>query len=170
MTYASTKCNYLNNFYKIDIWKNQYRNAINYLSKILFPVFENYFFCALWNIIKDTHSEYTDAQIIVEMYVLLRDYLNNSKNVNMLFDTDNVIVKDNPRLERTNIIHPSLKYDSNAKIDTTIYKHCLIASTLTYKDKPIPDFITSAYLDDIIGRHQKYIQYLYITEYAIYKR
>ncbi len=217
MTFASTKYNHLNNFYKMDTWKSRYRNTINYLSKILFPVFENYFFCALWNIIKNANKNYTDAQIIVEMYILLRDYLNDSTNVKELFATDEIIVKYHSRFKtknnkfivkhhpssktknnkfivkhhpssktknnkfiarryyslkkkNINIIHPSFKYDEKATIDTTLYKNCLTANSLTYKNLLIPDFITYGYLEEIIGEHQTYIQNLYIIESAIYKR
>ncbi len=172
MTFASTKYNHLNDFYKMDTWKSRYRNTINYLSKILFPVFENYFFCALWNIIKNANKRYTDAQIIVEMYILLRDYLNDSTNVKELFATDEIIVKyhSSPKTKKINIIHPSFKYDEKATIDTTLYKNCLTANSLTYKSLIIPDFITYGYLEEIIGKHQTYIQNLYIIESAIYKR
>lgn len=170
ISFASTKYNHLNNFYKMDTWKSRYRNTINYLSKILFPIFENYFFCALWNIIKNANKNYIDAQIIFEMYILLRDYLNDSTNVKELFATDEIIIKHNSSLKTKNIIHPSFKYDEKATIDTTLYKNCLTANSLTYKNLLIPDFITYGYLEEIIGKHQTYIQNLYIIESAIYKR
>ena len=175
MVYARTKHNYLNEFYKMDIWATRYRNAMNYLAQILFPVHENYFFCALWNTTKNAHPQNTDAQIVIEMYKLLQHYLNNPQNVTELFATDDVIINTLPKLEGFDlhdIIHPSFipaKKGKN-KVDTGLYKHCLTAHTLTYKDKLIPDFISLSYLDEISSHSHKQIQNLYILESALSKR
>lgn len=171
MNNSVSKYNYLNEFNKMDIWIKRYRNTMNYLNHILFPVHENYFFCALWNAVKNTHSHYTDAQIAVEMYKLLQLYLNNPENVEKLFATDNVIINSptiSGRFNPDNIIHPSFK--SGKKVDTTLYKHCLIAHTLTYKDELIPDFISLSYLDKIADKPHRQIQDLYILESASFKR
>jgi len=171
MSYARTKHNHLSEFYKMVIWSYQYRNAMNYLTQILFPVHENYFFCALWNIIKNAHPHNTDAQIVVEMYKLLQYYLNNPEYVAELFATDDVIINSLPKLngfKPDNIIHPL--FISGKKVDTTLYKHCLIAHTLTYKDELIPDFISLSYLDKIAAKPHRQIQDFYILESALSKQ
>ena len=167
VTLAQPRYNYLNAFYKMGIWANQYQNAMNYLTQILFPVYENYFFCALWNAIKNTSPEKTDAQVVVEMYKLLQCYLNNAENVEELFATDNVIINDLSK-PMENIIHPSFTLDED--VDTTLYKHCLVAHTLTYKNEPIPDFISLSYMSNISSNSDKQIQNFYILECAASKR
>lgn len=162
---AQSRYNYLNAFYKMDIWAHQYRKAMNYLTQILFPVHETYFFCALWNAIRTTSPQNTDAQIVVKMYKLLQCYLNNPENVEELFATDNVIIKEALKptgLNPDNIIHPSFTLDED--VDTTLYKHCLVAHTLTYKNEPIPDFISLSYLNKITNKPAKQIQNFYILE------
>lgn len=178
MTLSRTKYNHLNEFYKMDTWVRRYRNAMSYLTQILFPVYENYFFCALWNTVKIAHSKYTDAQIVVEMYKLLQHYLNNQENVENLFATDDIIINSLPKLdgfELNNIIHPSFILAEEAGkagkgVDHILYKHCLIAHTLTYKDELTPDFISLPYLDKIANKPHKQIQDLYILESASFKR
>lgn len=143
---------FLNNPQKLINWNNQYSNAINYLEKILFPVYENYFFCALWNAIDEIHKDekYTDAKISIEMYELLQKYLNDPENVKKLFATDDVITKNfkDPNkaeaFQRKNIIHPIFKI--GLVDDNLLYKTCLIAHNLTYKDGIIPDFINRSHL------------------------
>ena len=143
---------FLNKPQKLINWNNQYSNAINYLEKILFPVYENYFFCALWNAIDEIHRDekYTDAQILIEMYKLLQKYLNNPENVKKLFATDDIVTKnfnDSDKAEtfqRKNIIHPIFKI--GLVDDNSLYKTCLIAHNLTYKDGIIPDFINRSHL------------------------
>lgn len=178
MTYARSKYNYLNNFYKSDAFKSRYRNALNYLTEILFPVFENYFFCALWNIVKDAYKDATDAQIVIEMYKLLQTYLNNQNNVKELFATNdkiNMCLKEETKIKTENIISASFIYNDKAnkssnKFSTRLYKKCLIAHNSIYTDRIIPDFISLSYLDEIAGQHHKQIQDLYILEAAMFKR
>lgn len=70
---------YLSDNAKLILWENRYRNLMNYLTQVLFPVYENYFFCTFWDAVKYNMKDRNDndGEIAVTMYKLIRDYLNN---------------------------------------------------------------------------------------------
>ena len=67
----------------MDTWKSRYRNTINYLSKILFPVFENYFFCALWNIIKNANKNYFGSNYDTKWEIIGNSLIKRSTNISI---------------------------------------------------------------------------------------
>ena len=171
VTYSHSKTSYSGAYVKLNAWKIRYRNLINYLSQIVFPIFENYFFCSLWDMLKRDTPDATDADNAVKMYALLRDYLNNAENAHDLFDTDNKIINSKPALkdfDSKKIIHPILKYEATSFIDFSLYKQCLISHTLTFKDGFAPDFISLEYLNSLSSRLKEIIQNSYILECSGY--
>ena len=144
---------------------------IGYFTEILFPVFENYFFCVIWDNFHSIFTHSSDAEIALKMYTFFRDYLNDETTVSNLFDiskqTKNHPLLKGKQLFEVNSINPDFKLDT--KLNSKLYKNCLIALTSCSKET-VPTFISPAYLKKINSNTAELIQNFYILESAIPKR
>ena len=175
MTYADSNTSYLDKFFKLDAWKANYRHFITYLMQMVFPIYENYFFCSIWDLLKADNPDATDAERVKKMYGLFRDYLNNPDNTCELFSTEDKIIHADPALsgfDSNCIIHPVLAYDIKDlnSINSELYKNCLIAHTLTFSSdaKLVPDFLNMDYLNSLSKTLKRKIQNIYILECSGY--
>ena len=174
MRYSHARTDAISEFTKLDTWKAQFRNMINYLTQLAFPIYENYFFCVLWSTVKNSDPTSTDAQIVIKLYKLLQHYLNTPCVVENLFNTENIIINSEPSLkgfDASKIIKPNftcghkIGHQSNS-IDVRLYKSCLLAHTLSFKKEPLPEFISLSYLAHPTSEIKKNIQNMYILEAA----
>lgn len=169
-SFSHTRNSRLKDFAKLENWKNQYKLFMDYLVQVLFPVYENYFFCVFWEQVRSQQPEdnNADANTAINMYTLLRDYLNMPDTAKSLFDIENIIINQPPKWNgfRTDkIIHPnfSKEYQKN-EVDVRLYKQCITAHSLVSKKTPVPDFISPEYFESLSSTLKKSVQNQYILE------
>ena len=84
----------------LSIWLERYESFVKYLSHMLMPVYENLYFIKLWHSIRSTYPEKNEAECIVDLYKLLRQYLNNEDCVQKLLSTEETFLEKEENKEK----------------------------------------------------------------------
>lgn len=152
------KKDFINQQQKFYFLLNRYQTFIDYMTKIVFPLYENYFFCTLWDSISKSCKSNTAT--FINFYKKLSIYLNNPENVEKIFNTEKIIEDCGINVDsiiKTDFINnkdihcstctKQVKYD---KYNKTLYSECFKALKIFSNENHIPDFIT---LDYITGNY-----------------
>lgn len=148
--------NFISNQQKFSLLVNRYKKFIDYMALIVFPVYENYFFCTLWNSISKFCDNSTST--FISLYKKLSMYFNNTQNVEKIFNTEKIIM--NYGINHNNIIKthfvnyksPCDKYKVCSKCiekykdNVKLYCQCIKSLKETIKNNNIPDFINLDYI------------------------
>ena len=159
MMYAFEKKRFVSNQQKFSVLVNRYKKFIDYMSLIVFPVYENYFFCTVWNSI----SEFCDNNIstFISFYKKLSMYINNPDNVEKIFNTEKIITNCNIcyndiiKTDFTNYkVYCNKNKENNkcnkclkkSEYNTKLYKECINSLKVVVEKNNIPDFINFDYI------------------------
>ena len=151
--------NFISNQQKFFLIMNRYKKFIDYMALIVFPVYENYFFCTLWNSI----SKFCDnnASTFISLYKKLSMYINNTENIEKIFNTENIIVNYdiNPdNIIKTDFINNKDNYkkcilccnNKEKMCNLKLYNECIKSLKVNTLNNNISDFIN---LDYIFGNY-----------------
>lgn len=151
----------------LSIWLDRYESFVKYLSHMLMPVYENLYFIKLWHSIRTTYPEKNEAECIVDLYKLLRQYLNNEACVQKLLSMEETFLKGEKNEEnkdsKNNLI-PSLFLHND--LNVSLYHQCALSQNITSKQEPIPDFLSLDYLNQYASNPTDKIQSFYIRSFT----
>lgn len=147
--------NFISNQQKFSLIINRYKKFIDYMALIVFPVYENYFFCTVWNSI----SEFCDnnTSTFISFYKKLSIYLNNTENVERIFNTEKIIVDygiNRDDIIKTDFINNKDDYkkctpccNNEEKIcNLKLYNECIKLLKINVENNNISDFINFDYI------------------------
>lgn len=126
-------------------WQETCTNFINYMAEIVFPVYESYFFVAIYDLI--SKPELSPEQTLLTMYLELGNYINTldlnyeSKN-DFQANYNNALFDCSSALSAENVIVP--KYPDNSIRSSTFSKVAL--STYNHLPEPKPILINRNFL------------------------
>lgn len=141
------KKNFIDDQRKFYLLVNRYKDFIDYMTLIVFPLYENYFFCTLWNSI----SKFCDNNVstLVSFYKILGTYLNDAENVKKMFSTKNILMDygiNYDTIIKTNFIKNKDKFDIFNDLDTKLYYRCLKTLENNINNNNTYDFIDFNYI------------------------
>jgi len=150
----------------LSIWLERYENFVKYLSHMLMPVYENLYFIKLWHSIRSTYPEKNEAECIVALYKLLRQYLNNEDCVQKLLSTEETFLEkeeNKEKKDKKNNLMPS--FFLHKKKNTSLYHQCILSQNITSKQEAIPEFLSLKYLNQYAPNPTDNIQSFYIRSF-----
>lgn len=150
----------------LSIWLERYESFVKYLSHMLMPVYENLYFIKLWHSIKTTYPEKNEAECIVALYKLLRQYLNNEDCVQKLLSTEETFLEkeeNKEKKDKKNNFLPS--FFLHKKKNISLYHQCILSQNITSKQEAIPEFLSLKYLNQYAPNPTDNIQSFYIRSF-----
>jgi len=141
------KKNFISTQQKFYLLINRYKSFIDYITLIVFPLYENYFFCTLWNSISKLYDN--NIATFINFYKKLSIYLNDSKNIEDIFNIEKIITDYNINYNsiiKTDFINNKDIYGKRSIYDKTLYYECINALKTTSGNNNIPDFISLDYI------------------------
>jgi len=105
---------------------DRYEKFIDYLSKIAFPIFENYFFCTLWDALCKSGFCGTTEKVIECFYSQLKDFLNSEEHVEDIFNVRNFLNESDRDICEL-MVSPNYGDDSDSmsRKDIELYFKCI---------------------------------------------
>ena len=150
----------------LSIWLERYESFVKYLSHMLMPVYENLYFIKLWHSIRSTYPENNEAECIVALYKLLRQYLNNEDCVQKLLSTEETFLEkeeNKEKKDKKNNLMPS--FFLHKKMNISLYHQCILSQNITSKQEAIPEFLSLKYLNQYAPNPTDNIQSFYIRSF-----
>lgn len=150
----------------LSIWLERYESFVKYLSHMLMPVYENLYFIKLWHSIRSTYPENNEAECIVALYKLLRQYLNNEDCVQKLLSTEETFLEkeeNKEKKDKKNNFLPS--FFLHKKKNISLYHQCILSQNITSKQEAIPEFLSLKYLNQYAPNPTDNIQSFYIRSF-----
>lgn len=131
-------------------WEKRYSDFINYLSKVVFPVFESYFFTLLYEQCNLSHSNQTIADSLLKLYFILMDYLSSEEVYSDLLHPERIIENawnqnrppNQGPINSKNIIVPDYQIDEH--MNTGLFRR-LTLSAYNHTPESIPALLNLEY-------------------------
>lgn len=159
--YSEASFSFLNNLH----WIDKYGSMLKTLNRVIFPIYDNFFFKTLWQSIK-TICGNDDSLCMVNIFMLLSKYLNNENTLKDLFDINQVFESEGSMVADLIKEHflspfPSIKVDTthtSDSVDYELYSKCIKAAVFPKNAKPAPDFLHLDYISPKQQHSRKIIQ------------
>lgn len=136
-----------NNF--LNQWKDCYNSFVDYMSELVFPIYESYFFAILYDIFSNPQK--SEAENVLSLYLELSDYLskdevfskiNESYYQNEIMRVHNSDCKEDGMLNSEDFI--SYSYCNEEKLPLSFSK--VVLSTYNHIPEAMPPLISRQYL------------------------
>lgn len=155
---------------RLSQWQKRYSDFINYLSKVVFPVYESYFFTLLYEQYNPSHSHQTTADSLLKLYFALMDYLSSEDVYSEFLHPESIIknawnqnrLPNQGPINLESIIVPD--YQIDAHLNTGLFRR-LTLSAYNHTPGPIPALLNLAYFRDFDNLPERFLDLC--TAYAI---
>ena len=148
-----------------DIWKKRYNNFINYMTKIIFPIYESYFFVMIYDMLSSPEKSY--AENVYNLYHVLRKQIKfNAHKITPEYYRDEIInlynQKPSPQIKLTPDDFIIADYsDTNFPLSTFSK---IVLSIYNHIGEPVSSLISLDYFYKIFGRAKECFLTSYIKE------
>jgi len=153
----------------LDTWEKRYNRFINYMTSLVFPVYESYFFVMMYDIFSESKQSLTEN--IYALYEILNDYLSaHSNEIKQEYYRDEIINLHNQKPKSSNDLNVDdfiladypTSIDDDKSFPSLFSK--VVLSIYNHMSDPVPSLINLYYLHKVFGHAEECFLTSYIKD------